>query len=293
MASPVLIDAHLHIYETREEGQQAKAGYHIWEYGEKPDVHFSQYGGNLEDALDAIDKAGFSKAVVVNLFSGSPGERSPDMADQLKEYNRWGCDLARPHSQLVPYISTDPSILPGEEGAAHVREMAENHGARGVKLHPLLQQFEMGDERMWPVYETCVDLGIPIVSHSGPARDGRPYGTPKAFAAVLQRFPDLKLVLAHMGGGAWRETLEIAGSYPHAYFDCCEIMEWTGSSNGPTYEQLAQLIKEIGPERVLMGSDFPWYDLDRSVKLVMELPGLSQEEKEGILGANAIRILDL
>jgi predicted TIM-barrel fold metal-dependent hydrolase len=41
----------------------------------------------------------------------------------------------------------------------------------------------------------------------------------------------------------------------------------------------------------MMGSDFPWYDLDQTVDRVMSLPLLSMEEKEGIIGANAERIL--
>ena len=69
MAGPTLIDVHMHINRTREEGHREKAGgYVIWEYGEKTDVRFSQFGGNLDDALEAIDNAGFSKAVVLNLF---------------------------------------------------------------------------------------------------------------------------------------------------------------------------------------------------------------------------------
>ncbi|GAI54067.1 unnamed protein product, partial [marine sediment metagenome] len=52
-----------------------------------------------------------------------------------------------------------------------------------------------------------------------------------AFAKILKAFPELRLVLAHMGGGAWRQLLELAQAYPNAYFDCCEIMEWTGAPN--------------------------------------------------------------
>ena len=293
MAGPILIDSHLHIYETKEEGRSSKEGYQIWEYGEKSDVKFSKYDGDVEDALDAMDKAGFSKAVVVNLFGSSGQEKGPALAEELKAYNRWGCDVAAPQDSLVAYINADPFILPGDEMAAHIRDMVQNHGARGVKLHPVTQRFEMGDPRMAPTYETCQDLGIPIVSHSGPERAGSAFGTPKAYASVLENYPDLTMVLAHLGGGAWTETLEIAQAYPHAYFDCCEIMEWTGGTNAPTYEQLGELIKGIGPERVVMGSDFPWYDLDRSIDIVMGLPGLAQEEKEGMLGANAVRILGL
>ena len=53
------------------------------------------------------------------------------------------------------------------------------------------------------------------------------------------------------------------------------------------------MIRNVGPHRVMMGSDFPWYDLDHTVDRVMSLPVLSEEEKSGILGSNAVRILGL
>ena len=110
---------------------------------------------------------------------------------------------------------------------------------------------------------------------------------------MLEAFPRLKLVVAHLGGGTWKQALAIAEQFDNAYFDCCEIIEWTDSTNGPTQQELGQLIKDIGPSRVMMGSDYPWYDLDHTVDRVMELPVLSREEKEGIAGANAVRILNL
>jgi len=67
----------------------------------------------------------------------------------------------------------------------------------------------------------------------------------------------------------------------------------TGAPNAPTDEDLARMIREIGPERVMLGTDFPWYDLDRTVDLVMRLPVLSTGEKEQILGANAVGLLGL
>ena len=151
----------------------------------------------------------------------------------------------------------------------------------------------VGDRYMWPFYETCQDLGIPIVSHSGPARGGEPYGEPGNFAAALEAFPRLTIVLAHMGGATWQQCVDIAHAYSNVYFDICEIIAWTGGTNAPTNQQLGQLVKDVGPERVMMGSDFPWYDLDYTVQQIMELPVLSNEEKEGILGANAERILGL
>ena len=132
-----------------------------------------------------------------------------------------------------------------------------------------------------------------MIGHSGPDRDGNGFAEPRAFGAALAAFPDLTIVLAHMGGATWQQCREIAETYPNAYFDCCEVMEWTHSENGPSDEELSRLIADVGPERVMMGSDFPWYDLGRSVDRVMELPLLWAAEKERIIGANAVRVLGL
>ena len=314
MADVLKIDAHLHLYPTKEVGAFEKGDYGIWEYGEKSGVKFSEYDGDLEDTLEAMDAAGVHKALVVNLFSTrgvmeravvemtgrlSASEREAAIreveagyANDLREFNVGACERVKGHDNLFPYIALDAIAMPGEEGAAHLREMVEEYGARGVKLHGPAQGFNMSDERMWPAYRACQEMGIPIVAHSGPDKLGMGYAEPRAFAGMLAAFPDLKVVIAHMGGGTWGQARELAGAFPNAYFDCCEIIEWVGgATNAPGEEEFAQLIRDIGPSRVFMGSDFPWYDLDRTIEQVMGLPLLSNEEKEGMLGAYAERAL--
>ena len=315
MAQPVIVDSHMHIYQSRVQGLQEKQDYEIWEYGSKTDVRYSSYGGDVEDALKAINEAGATHGVLVNLFAARFARRDaiaelPEgldeaqkeqalvgidatMGERLQKFNGWLCDEAEAHSELVPFIAIDPWALSADEAKAHLREMVDHHGARGVKVHPVLQQFSMGDQRMMPVYETCVEMGVPIIAHAGPARGDQQYAEPKAFAEVLVAFPELTLVLAHLGGGAWGQALQIAQTFPNACFDCSEIMEWTGGSNAPTDRELAQLISDVGPERVMMGSDFPWYDIDHNVERVMNLPLLSREQKEEMLGSNAMRIFGL
>ena len=315
MAEPIKIDSHVHLYRSREEGAADKSGYEIWEYGARPDVCFSDCLGTVDEALAEMESAGISKAVVVNLFIGEQArarkmaalpdslggserekalaEIEAEVVDEMKAFNRWICGVAREHPEIVPFIGADVTVLAGDAGAAYVRDMVENHGGRGVKLHGAVQGFSMADERLWPIYAACQELGVSIVGHSGPDRRDAGFAEPRAFGSMLAAFPRLNVALAHMGGATWSQALEIAETYPNAYFDCCEIIEWTEGENAPTEMQLAQLIKGIGPRRVMMGSDFPWYDLDRTVDRVMELPLLSTEEKEGILGSNAVDILRL
>lgn len=315
MADPIKIDSHIHVFATPEAGLANKNSYEIWEYGRQDHVVLSELAGSVEDLLGAMQKAEIAKVVAVNLFLASDERRKyvaalpadlsgaareaalaeveDRLAADLKGFNRWACQVSAAHPDIVPYICADVALLSMEDCAAHLCDMADNHGARGIKLHGPAQGFYMGDERLWPTYAACQERGLPVIGHSGPDREGRGFAEPRAFGAALAAFPELTIVLAHMGGATWQQCREIAETYPNAFFDCCEVMEWTHSERGPSDDELARLILDIGPERVMMGSDFPWYDLDRSVERVMDLPLLSAEQKAGIVGANALRILGL
>ena len=311
MDSPI-IDIHIHLYRTSEQGHRGKEEYEIWEYGDK-EVPLSRYGGSPEEALTAIEEAGAERAVVVNLCSRSslmeegklelPGGLTDDQREKavkeiasnldsrLKASNGWVCDLARSHPELVPFIGVDPGILGPEEMESHVREMAGYHGAKGVKVHPVSQGFYMHNPRMSGVWKACVELDLPVIAHAGQAKNGHQYAIPEAFVPVIKANDGLRLVLAHMGGGEWNRLYRISDSCPNLYYDICEIIEWTNTQYGPTDLELAKLILKVGPEKVMMGSDFPWYSILHTVERVHELPLLTDEQKSLILGGNALEFL--
>lgn len=312
MPVSLIIDAHMHLYQTREQGEYNKSGYHVWEYGEHSGVTFSDESGVPGEALEAMRRSGVSYAVVVNLFAtvetggrlvellpgapaGSVDGSSHDMAlgDRLKSFNRWLVDLARAHEELLPFVAIDPWALSPGENQAHLLDLVASGGARGVKIHPVIQRFEAADERLWPAFETCAELDLPVVAHAGPSRGPVQFGDPTAFAGVLRRFPGLKLILAHLGGGAWSQVERFARDFPNAYFDCSEILHWTGADGGPAPDRLARLIRDVGARRVLFGSDFPWYELGASIEALDRLPRLADEEKAAIAGLNAARLLGI
>lgn len=314
MSGPLLVDVHMHLYETKQEGEWWKGGYEIFEYGEDPDRTFGPYSGDVEDAVAALGEAGFAHGIAVNLFAQdlfreealsrlpadidaqeraeAVGRIEAGMAERLRSFNHWLLDSVAFLPQITAYVAVDPWTLTPDENVAHLREMAER-GARGIKLHPVVQKFEPGDPRMHPIYEACREMGLTVLSHTGSAKGGEKFAEPEAFVEVLRAFPELSVVLAHLGGGNWRQTVALADAFPQIAFDLCEIIEWTGKEKAPTRDDLAQMIARVGPERVLFGTDFPWYELGRGVDLVMDLPVLSTGQKEAILGENAARILGL
>jgi uncharacterized protein len=314
VSGPLKIDTHIHLYPSREEGEWWKSGYQIWEYGEHDGVHFSSDTGTLQETLAALGRGEFAHGVVMNLFAAElfrlqyestlppgtgPAERERALAEfdatvgeRYVAFNRWLMDTLAGVPTISGFVAMDPWVLSPERNVEHLREMAER-GARGVKLHPVVQRFEANDPRLHPVYRACTELGLTVLSHTGPARGGERFAEVPAFAPMLAEFPGLTVLLAHLGGGKWQDTLDVARAFPNVAFDLSEIIEWLGAPNAPTAAELARLIRDIGPDRIVLGSDYPWYEPTHTAELVLSLPILSQAEKNAILGENAARILRL
>ncbi|HEX6393763.1 MAG TPA: amidohydrolase family protein [Acidimicrobiales bacterium] len=314
MRSEPLIDAHVHLYPDSRTGAQAKDGYQIWEYGDDPGVRFDAGFGVLEEVGDRFADHGFDRVVVLQLFDaisersriledlaaegrtkGSPVEAA-EVDSRLREAllagNRWAVAATSGEPLLSAYVCIDPCILSQHVIAPHLAAMA-SLGARGVKLHPVSQGFRPADPRLTALYDTCCELDLVVLAHSGP---GHRYGAsarPREFALVLERWPNLRLVLAHLGGAAFVEAASLAADFPQVSFDLSEIIEWVGAPRAPSLECLVETIQSIGVGRVMLGSDFPWYDPSATADKVSALPGLSNAEKAALLGGSAVEILRL
>jgi uncharacterized protein len=303
MSEVPIIDVHMHVYHTKEEGIADKAAYELWEYGETPPEVASETAlidapGIVDDLIAALDEAGASKGVVLNVFSSAglyhSGMTDPtELADKYIESNLMFCQLLDGYDRLIPFISVDPIINILDDPREYLRDMVENHGARGAKIHPNLQSVHLQDPKMLPVWEACVEFNLPVLTHSGACRGNIQFAEPNSFVETLSAFPDLKLIVAHLGGAAWQQTSALAQKFPNIAFDLCEHLLWTGAEHAASIQELARLILEGGPERVMLGSDFPWYTIAHHVERVMELPLLSKEQKERILGRNAMAYLNL
>lgn len=303
MTEVPIIDIHMHVYHSKEEGIADKAAYELWEYGETPPevarrVALIEAPGIVGDLEVTLAEAGAAKGVVLNVFSSASlfdsGTTDPsELVEMYKESNRKFCDLLKGHDRLIPFISIDPILGSLRDPTDYLQDMVENHGARGGKIHPNLQSVLLHDPRMLPVWKACVELGFPVLSHSGACKGPVQFSEPKTFVQTLLAHPDLKLIVAHLGGASWQQTAELAGRFPNIAFDLCEHLLWIGAENAASEVQFAHLILEVGPERVMMGSDFPWYTPSHHIERVMELPLLSKEQKESILGRNAMVFLNL
>jgi predicted TIM-barrel fold metal-dependent hydrolase len=301
LSDPTVVDVHVHVFA--EPDDPMRDGYDIWEYGELPGVAVGERRGTVDDLLDALDAEPCAHCVVLGMFvpeaalaAGVDHGQSEDAAvlwpDQLRAYNQWILETAQRSPHLTPLVAADPAALGGKAGATHLRQ-AVDAGAKGIKIHPLVQGFFPDDPRMEEIYTLCEELELTVLSHSGTARTAPQFADPFAFAGVVEAHPRLHLLLAHLGGASWHQVRDFAAAFPSVSFDLCEIIAWTGAPGAPTADELGRLIHDIGADRVLFGTDFPWYDLDRTIDQLMALPHLADEERRGILGENAIRRMGL
>jgi predicted TIM-barrel fold metal-dependent hydrolase len=165
-----------------------------------------------------------------------------------------------------------------------------SQGIKGVKMMPLLQEVYPDDPCCGNFYEALIERKMILVAHAGrdPLDRQEVFGTPERFARTVACYPDLRLVLAHLGGlRMWddvRRHLLPAGG--NVYFDTAYVSFYMGQ------EEMAELIRDIGPDRVIFGSDYPWEEPGRAVEIIKGL-GLCEEEERAILGRNAATLLDV
>ncbi len=239
-----LVDVHVHLYPDAGTGRSAKENYQIWEYGEGPGVVFDTADGLIGDVADRYEKAGFDHAVVLQLFdvpaeraqararrqeglspaqvAASEAELDEALALAVMDANHWVVSVCAAHPLLTAYVGIDPVLLSSERISSHLRQMAEL-GARGVKLHPVSQGCRPDDPRLSVLYELCCELELVVLSHSGPGHRREATARPSEFAAVMERWPQLRLVLAHLGGASWGEAAALAETFPQVLFDASRL----------------------------------------------------------------------
>ena len=230
---------------------------------------FGNRFANSKSVIGVMDSHEIEKAVLIPTASSANTRYYEDVRDALAEFpdRFYGFFLANPRDSNV----------------CDSLEMAVNdHGFKGVKLHPTFMAFAADDrELVYPIVEKARELTICVMIHSGQS----PNATPWQVGLVALDFPNVPIVMAHMGLDEivfCDAAINMAKRAPNLYLE----------TTGVTAEaKIAAAVQEIGASRVLYGSDLPFHNPGVEMAKV-KYADISQEARTLLMGENAKRLLE-
>ncbi len=165
-------------------------------------------------------------------------------------------------------------------------DRAEKLGLKGVKIHPDIQGVDIDSPRMEELYE-IIEGRMPLYLHMGDNRPEYRFSEPKKLAKMLDKYPRLEVVAAHLGGyRAWDEALSELAGRPNVWYDTSSAL-WA-----MTPERAKELILAYGTDRVMFGTDYPVMNTAGELERFFKIE-LSEKQREDILYNNAKRFLKL
>ena len=194
---------------------------------------------------------------------------------------------------LIPFASVDPGR---PDAVARARRLIEEHGVKGFKFHPTLQEFFPNDRSAYPLYEAIAEARLPALFHTGHSGIGTglpgggglrlKYSNPLCLDDVAADFPELPIVLAHPSFPWQDEAISICLHKANVWID---LSGWSPKYFPP---QLVQYANTQLREKVLFGSDFPLLTPERWLADFEQAP-FRDEVRPLILKENAARLLGL
>jgi uncharacterized protein len=272
----MIVDCHVNIWEDRhvrplftEQMARIRRG----GMGLKADAE------TLYEAMALVDKA----IVFALRYGDSAGVESDDetTADAVRRYPE----------KFVGFAYADPRRADCMELLRHA---TKDLGLRGVKYGPIYNGVPLDDPRMTPIYEHCVANDLPLTMHMGTtfARTA-PVDLGRAIHVepVALRYPDLKMILAHMGHPWYEDAIAVIRKQPNVYGEVSAI--WCRPWQ--FYNIMITAQEYLVTDKIFFGTDYPFSTVEDSLRGIRRvndlvegtrLPRVRSEVIEGVIHAN-------
>lgn len=237
---PGLFDVHVHFMHPKVLAK-------VWAYFDSAGPLLGRpwpitYRGSDEQRVAHLRDMG------VRHFSALSYAHRPGVATFM---NDWTLDFA----QRVPEALRSATFYPEPEAASYVPALVES-GVEVFKAHLQVGDFAADDPLLDPVWGTLAESGTPVVLHAGSGPAPGAHTGPDGVARVLERFPGLRIVVAHLGMPEYEAFLDLADRFAEVRLDTTMVLVdfWEGSRELATV--LRPRLADLG-DRVLFGTDYP------------------------------------
>ncbi|MBZ2179768.1 MAG: amidohydrolase family protein [Acidobacteriota bacterium] len=240
-----LFDTHTHIGLARHSGRRQTA----------------------DQLLREMDRCGVDRSVVIPF---------PVVDDYTAAHEEIGAAVAAYPDRLTGAACLNP-FLPEQTFRDEVRRCREVHGFRALKFQPQYQGLNTLSERSNFLFETALASGMALIAHTG---SGIPHALPSVFMFAARRYPDLKIVLAHCGGGGLllADAIVAASFCPNIYLELSTLMP----------NHIFEVLQHIPAHRLMAGSDLiENTDVEMRKLLRLDVP---VEQKQQMLSKTALAV---
>lgn len=266
-------DAHVHLFPQ----PLFKA---IWRWFKNIGWQLPYENWDIERYVVCLQQMGMERAFLLTYA------HKPDMSLDL---NKWVRDICRQYPCFTPFACIHPKDSNLEQLMATV---LDDWQFAGFKLQLAVQQFAADDPGLDPIYQAAYERQKPVIIHTGtaPYPPGSPYLGLDHLEKVMARWPELKVVIPHLGLYELDQAFTFVERYPNVYLDTSWVL---GKPEIKLpLEQLAAFMERF-PKRFIYGSDFPIldYKLEYGLEGLLQL-GLTRPTLEHVLINNARRLLN-
>ncbi|UWG97902.1 amidohydrolase family protein [Dehalobacter sp. DCM] len=263
---PNIMDAHAHIFPQKI---SYKAVDSILSFYDELIPEMEPGKGTVSDLLTSGTNAG------INYFLVSSTATRPE---QVESINDFIADVCK-DNRFIGFGTIHPEYPHPQLEI----ERAASLGIKGLKLHPDFQQCNIDDAALLPIYQAA-EGRLPILFHIGDIRTD--YSSPRRLARVLDMFPDLVVIAAHLGGWSLWDEFNESVYKKNVYIDTSSSLMLTDR------ETAVRIIRTHGVDKVLFGTDYPMWSPEAEIERFLSL-GLTQEENQKILWDNARQLFHI
>ncbi len=280
----MIIDVHSHAWAQLEhfsgdfiqQAKRARAGVEV-----NLTVRYAEYRGTAPDDMRTI------------VFGGKARLSGLWVDDQyVADY------VAQDGQRLIGFLSVDPTQDSWEEELRHGHK---DLGLRGIKLLPMYAGFRPDDSRLDPLWTYVQKHRLPVLLHTGTtfvAQAPLECTLPRHLDDVAIRYPDVKMILAHLGHPYEGECVAVIRKHPNVYADISALHYRPFQ----LYNSL-MLVQEYGVwDKLLFGTDYPFttvkstidglHDLNKMTEGT-SLPRLESEQIESMIHRDSLSLLGL
>ena len=197
---------------------------------------------------------------------------------------------AQKEPRLIPFTGVD-FTRKYDVDAAFGKDVAE--GARGLKLHPIIQQTSLADPKTFEAVEAFAVHDLPVLFHCGISsyyvgtekkKNQNPdFGTIEDAKKLVAAFPHVTFIAGHAGMFQYREVIALLAGHSNVMVDT--------SIQAPS--RVRELISAFGPDRVMYASDWPWGNREPAIKIIKKACNGDEALERKLFYDNAAGLLRL